>query len=568
MIGNSHSETETESESSFAQTEDRSAKEKSKPDLPCCLDKVEFKDLNEEFRETGELKDCPFVYLKDSNGNNIVYDAAVNDFFELVQELMVLASFFIENELIYYEDDLFDDLDVQFYEDKEEGHLTQKNVAFNIAKFDKLFNYEYLMTKILELECAYQAQKAKLCSLLLKMSDQLCEEKSAMEFFDLITDLMSQRPNLDLRNYKYLNQNLTEMLQRATANREHPINEKTEIMNFATTFIDNYRNEIEHIADLTSVVEDLLLRQKKTSDKVTAILKTFEAFHGKAGFKEDFEEYKPSFPVDRVCEVIKLIQEGPKIIKNNFAQPNNVDKVTFSSILFDNHFKSQLEQYIKLDNKNKLDLVCVLNDFMNGTYANFGFFMDQSFRRMYLTELKLLILRLYSGQNIGDDVTIFDGELFPHPEQTFSFVHNTLQFFKSLPRLTQLQWYDDSEGFNVVDKEPFVQLMNRYFSYLFSFTHQLNTRENLLEAGFSATVYKAHSAVIRPVYDLLSKNARFEKPEDMIQTEGNLLSQFMDFGDAFNLSVDEVRSLNLSPYTISSSTTARHFRSALSSTAS
>jgi len=541
VIGNSHFESEAESESNDTQAEDRSPKEKTKPDIPSCLDKVEFKDLSEEFRETGELKDCPFVYLKDSNGNNIMYDAAVNDFFEILQDLMVLGSFFIENELIYYEDDIFDDLDVQFYEDKEEGHLTQKNVAFNIAKFDKLFNYEYLMTKLLELECAYQAQKTKLCSLLLKMSDQLSEEKSSMEFFDLITDLMSQRPSLDLRNYKYLNQNLAEILQRATANREQPINEKTEIMNLATTFIDNYRNEIEHLADLTALVEDLLLKQKKTSDKVTAILKTFEAFHGKAGTKEDFEEYRPSFPVDRICEVIKLIQEGAKTIKNNFAQPNSVDKVSFSSILFDNHFKSQLEQYIKLENKNKLDLVGVLNDFMNGTYANFGCFMEQSFRRMYLGELKLLVMRLFSGQNIGDDLSIFEGELFPHPEQTFSVVHNTLQFFKSLPRLTHLQWYDESEGFNVVDKEPFVQLMNRYFSYLFSFTHQMNTRENLLEAGFTATVYKAHSAVVKPVYDLLGKNARFEKPEDMIQTEGNLLSQFMDFGDAFNLSIDEVR---------------------------
>lgn len=541
MIGNSNFESEAESDSNDNQADEQTANEKTKPDIPTCLDKIEFKDLSEEFKEVGELKDCPFVFLKDSNGNNIVYDAAINDFFEIAQDLMLLASFFIENELIYYEDDLFDDLDVQFYEDKEDGHLTQKNVAFNIAKFDKQFNYEYLMTKLLELECAYQAQKSKLCNLLIKMSDQLSEEKSCMEFFDLISDLMSQRPSLDLRNYKYVNQNLVEMLQRVNAKREHAVNEKTEIMNLATTFIDNYRNEIEHFSELTAIVEDILLKQKKTSDKVAAILKTFEAFHGKTGKKEDFEEYKPNVPVEKVCEIIKLIQEGPKVIKNNFAQPNNVDKVTFSSILFDNHFKSELEQYIQLENKNKLDLACVLNDFMNGTYANFGCFMEQSFRRMYLGELKLLIMRLFSGQNIGDDVSIFEGELYPQPEQCFSLVHSTLQFFKTLPRLTQLQWYDESEGFNVVDKEPLVQLMNRYYSYLFSFTHNMNIRENLLEAGFTATIYKAHSAVIKPVYDLLNKNARFEKPEDMIQTEGNLLSQFMDFGDAYNLSIDEIK---------------------------
>ena len=515
--------------------------QKEQPDNPYALDKVFFKDISEEFQEAGDISACPFVFIRDSNGDNIMYDAAIHDFFELLSEISTLSSFFLENEAVFYQDDIFDDLDVQFYEDKESDHFTQKNVPFKLAKFDKVFNYEYLITKILELECTFQSEKTKLCELLLRMSKHISEEKTSISYYDMLTDLMSHRPSLDLKTYKYSNQNLAEILQRVTLKRDQKINDKTELLNMITTIFDNYRNEIDYYKDLYKLVEYVIKGQEKATSKVDSILKTFESFHGKQKQKEDYEHLKPCVPLDRISQLVKSVEDGGRLVQKNFTSPTNIDKITFTSLLFDHHFKNQLEGYLGLPRRNELDFVSVLNDFMNGICSNSKEFMEQTYRSMFLGDACLLAIKIYTSQSLGDDIVPFDGETRLSPENSFSLFNDTMSYFKGLPRSSQMEWFDDNEGFNIVEKESFITIMNKYFTFLFNIDQTLDIKEILNETAYVSTIYKAHRAVISPVFDSFKKNARFEKPEDLIQSPGNLLSQYMDFGDAFVINFDDVK---------------------------
>jgi hypothetical protein len=511
-----------------------------KPDNPFAEDKIEFIDLSQQLSQAGPVGSCPFVSISDANNQRIIYDAAIHDFFDLMNDLSLLLAFYLENDAAYYQDDQFEDLDLQFEENLYDNVLTQKNIKVKLSKFNHHFNYETLVTQLLELECQFQAEKTKLCHQIYRLTKHVSDSSSLIELYDYLTDLLSRRPHLDLTKYSFCNQNNTEWMHRATLKRESDKPFTGETTNLITTFVDNYRLEIEYFQDLNKITEDLIEQQEQSSLKVDAILRTFEAFQGLPKQHNFYEDLKPSFSGELICPILKQIDNLGPILYSTFICPNYLDKNTFTSIIFDTHFKKQIEEYLDLPIKHDSDFTNVLNDFMNSSASRYKFFVEQTIRKLAIAEVKFLMQQLADGLPIGDDAEVFEGELVPIVDNCFSVFNTAFNFFKVQPRNSQLQTYDNLDGVNVIDKEAFMQQMNRYYSFLANFSMSLSTRHSLLMASYSGQLYKCQVGFLYPVLESLSKNARFEKPEDMLNTQGNLILQFMDFGDACPLALQDI----------------------------
>ena len=70
----------------------------------------------------------------------------------------------------------------------------------------------------------------------------------------------------------------------------------------------------------------------------------------------------------------------------------------------------------------------------------------------------------------------------------------------------------------------------------------LDIREDIGSASYFSTVYKAQVYLMQPVLHNLDRRARFDRPEDMIQTCGNLLANFLEFGgSSLNISLDDIK---------------------------
>lgn len=543
MISNLRFENEgdiIEEEKSTENGPTQESTKKTKPDNPFAEDKIEFVDISAKLNEDDKVAGCPFVSIKDSNGTKIMYDAAIHDFFDLLNDLGLLIAFYLENDAAYYQDDQFEDLDLQFEDNLYDNILTQKNIKVKISKFNHHFNYEYLVTKLLEYECQFQAEKSKLCNLIFSLSKQVADSGLIIEVFDYLTDLLSRRPHLDLNKYGFCNQNNAEWMQRANLKRDSEEPFRGEMTNLVTSFIDNYNLEIEYFKDLNQITEDIIGLQKDATIKVQTILKTFEAFQGKAMPESSFEEFKPEISGELICQILKQVENVGPSIYSSFLSPTFLDRNSFSSFIFDTHYKRQIEDYLEIPIKHGSDFSNILNDFMNGISSRYRFFVEQSARKLAISEIKAVILSVQDGLGIGDDLSIFEGDLPPSPSHCFSVMNTTFSFFKAQATTSKLQAFDNTEGINVIDKELFMQQMNRYYSFLINFSYNVSIREYLMAASQAAQIYKSQIAFIRPVLDSVNKQARFEKPEDIIDTQENILARFIDFGDSCPLGIQDI----------------------------
>ena len=512
------------------------------PENPFAEDVIEFKNISEILLEAGKLKTCPFAEVRDSNGIRVVYDAAIHDFFDVINDLALLASFFLENELAYYQDDQFEDLDLQFEDDQLGTTTTQKNVHVRVSRFDELFNYEYLFTRLMEHECLYQAAKADLTKVLFGLSEHVSDPRESVKLFDLLTDVMSRRPQFDLGKYKYGNQNTVEWLHRITLSRSESASNKAEMVNLVTTLFDNYRLETQYLIGLKDVLQSLISHQMNIFEKIETILKAFEVFQSssKSEQTEDLDQFKPKVWTEQIRQVVKTIDNSSAVLSKTYMCPSQLDRSTFSSFLFDFHYKRQIEEYLDLSDEHKVDFIGCLNDFINGLTGRYTFFIEQSIRTLVVGEASAQVMALFEGNGLGDDLLMFEGEALPTPENCFSVLATTYSFFKGQARTTNLTTFDPIEGVNILDKEAFIQQANRYYAFLLNFGLSMDIRESLPSLGHYSTISKAIIDIISPVYESLSKNAKFEKPEDILNTQGNFLSRLMDFGEVCSYTLDDV----------------------------
>jgi hypothetical protein len=62
----------------------------------------------------------------------------------------------------------------------------------------------------------------------------------------------------------------------------------------------------------------------------------------------------------------------------------------------------------------------------------------------------------------------------------------------------------------------------------------------LLVSSYTAQLYKTQVSYVHPVMEMVGKQSKFEKTDDMFMTQGNLISKFMDFGDACPLTIQDI----------------------------
>ena len=92
------------------------------------------------------------------------YDASLSDFSDALKRISKLLSFFIENSLIEFSDEIYD-YSIPFEDEANKDFnkfYTRQNFKLNQDKLDENFHYGYLVVKIIMLEQQYNFAKSKI----------------------------------------------------------------------------------------------------------------------------------------------------------------------------------------------------------------------------------------------------------------------------------------------------------------------------------------------------------------------------------------------------------------------
>jgi hypothetical protein len=491
-------------------------------------DKVYMEDVSEELNEQHKIGDCPYARVLDNNQCSVVYDASINDFFDLLKDLGKLVSFFIENELVYYYDDQFENLDLKYEQDIEEKVLTQNTVNIQLAKFNMYFNYEHLVTKMTEFECGFQAAKAKFVKLLMGLLQHVVGEEQSIKLFALVSQIMARRPRLDLNKYKYGNQNLVEWLQRMKLTKDKEF-EKAEMVNLVNTLFDNYRLETEYFNQMVEFVETLADSQKNLGDKVDLIYETFLGFIGKDR-PNDSEHasaaLRPLAKVDSLIPIVEQLDQMGNMIYNSFVKASNLDENTFTEFIFDFHYKSSISERLRLPDSSRVDFLKILNDFMNGTQSKYRYFLEQNLHLLALDEMEHLRTKAFQETPFGDDVKVLEEWVKPGVDNLFKQLDNAYQMFNLVKFKNSNQGGVGGE-LNRKEHERLFRCLNQYFLYYMAIAQQNDLRLDLQELGFLSAFYKTQKNNINTWKMKMERQEKFDRPEDIIM-QGSLLKKLFE----------------------------------------
>jgi hypothetical protein len=491
-------------------------------------DKVYLEDVSEELNEQHRMGECPFMRVFDNNQCSVVYDASINDFFDLVKDLGKLVSFFIENELVYYYDDQFENLDLKYEQDIEEKVLTQNTVTIQLAKFNMYFNYEHLVTKLTEFECGFQAAKARLVKLLMGLLQHIVGQDQNLKMFALISQMMARRPRLDLNKYKYGNQNLVEWLQRMKLRKDKEF-EKAEMVNLVNTIFDNYRLDTQYFSQLSEFIETLTEAQKNVGEKVDLIYSTFLGFIGKENQQESGQangDLRPFAKVDNLVPMMEQMDQMGNMIYNSYVKASNLDENTFTEFIFDFHYKSSISDNLRLPSPSRVDFLKILNDFMNGTQSKYRYFLEQQVHLLALDEMEHLRRQVYQDTAFGDDVKVLEGAVKPGVDNLFKQLDNAYQMFNLVKFKSSDQ---EGLGGEMIRKEPekLFRCLNQYFLYFMATEQQKDLRLDLQELGFLSAFYKNQKNNINNWKMKMERQEKFDRPEDLI-LQGSLLKKLFE----------------------------------------
>lgn len=98
-----------------------------------------MEDVSEEFFEQRSFRLLQYPVVSDMNGNKVIYHAAFSDFFQLLNHLSAILSFFIETELIPRTEDKFNifDTDEKVVREKAFEDITDQNFDYRISELSR-----------------------------------------------------------------------------------------------------------------------------------------------------------------------------------------------------------------------------------------------------------------------------------------------------------------------------------------------------------------------------------------------------------------------------------------------
>jgi len=161
-----------------------------------------FRGLRDDFLINSE----DFVILEDFNKEKVVYDAVIHDFFDLADEILKIASFYLH--LIEKE------------RKNKSSHVVFKEDRNPLDREEVLQqDEETLLNEILDLECRFHYEKVKYVMKLREVLDNCYVRRERLRISEMIMEIAAKRPAFDLTKNTILESYQLEITNLVTKNQ-------------------------------------------------------------------------------------------------------------------------------------------------------------------------------------------------------------------------------------------------------------------------------------------------------------------------------------------------------------
>jgi tetratricopeptide (TPR) repeat protein len=260
-----------------------------------------------------ETIDCnlqsQYTHIKiiDHLEQEIIYDEAINSFEKLLNELKLLVSFFIQNNLVDY------CFSAVITTEQVSGDLKDNSVNLNHLRFTtkplaQQLNYEYLVYQICNSEADFQEQKAQALKIYMEILKHSISRDSFDKTMTSLKALYRKRPKFDVRTMDVLTEVITEVCNSKTNSSSISTKDVCkDIQNFIITIFDEYRNCTKELKDLCSLLSDILNEQYRLWSNVDILPDIKNGEHSSRGRLKKFVELQDN--LEGIGELYSLLNK-------------------------------------------------------------------------------------------------------------------------------------------------------------------------------------------------------------------------------------------------------------------
>lgn len=126
--------------------------------------------VDDEPSSSTTLSKNTYIKVMDHLDQEIIYDKALEDFEDLLEELKRICSFYLQNSLVDY---CFDSVVTTelISADMKEKDSNLNHIRFETKSICHHINHDYILNEVLRHESDFQMQKARLIDLYIKILD-------------------------------------------------------------------------------------------------------------------------------------------------------------------------------------------------------------------------------------------------------------------------------------------------------------------------------------------------------------------------------------------------------------
>jgi hypothetical protein len=320
------------------------------------FDDWQFLSLGKEFlvNEEKDVKaaDSKRLYVRiiDHLDQEIVYDKALEDFEDLLEEIKKICSFYLQNTVLDY---CFDSVVTTelVSTDLKEKDTPVSHLRFETKPNSQHINHEYIVHEVLKHECQFQVNKAKAIRIYTKVLNNSTDIDCFNKTKKAIRDLILWRPEFDIQGRKILTDTINELCNSKSSNSSISTKDLCkEIQNFVVTVFDHYRNSIKYLESLTCLMKEIYQEQKRVWTHTDVLADLRRRDNGVGVLKNRIRKFIDT--IDNLSEIASLhtkIDDSVNLLVDSLIPLKQVDANSLTDFCIEEHrqtyFKTMQVKY-------------------------------------------------------------------------------------------------------------------------------------------------------------------------------------------------------------------------------
>ena len=508
----------------------------------------EFVDISEKLLDSNatqalqEHKRKDYIFQIDANNKHVVYDASLFDFFANLQKLVMIMSFYTQNNFLdkgnpstYHDESCKERDDIR----DEDYHIDKNSINYAVDKLKRDFNYQYFISEIMKKEQSFTFIKARIVKNLLEVSKSMQSNDSQIKIYDFITNFMAIRPDFDLVDRKAMNENIIDMLKKINQLEveSHPV----EVQNFLLTIIDNYNNEILYLEKYEELLNKVCDYQRNIFKKVSEIkarINNFDIMNLILKGKNQNNDAMNFDNLEKVVDVMKKVRDIVEHTVTTYDKGQEIDKACFSEYQFEIYYKNHVNYIIgdckEIDKDS--DFLNFINTFMNNLNGRKKVFVKQQIKLQVIQEIFNLWSLIENGANSYDDIIDIKNLMDVRPQNVINkmsdidFVRQKLIVDKhsedQILETKYIKLFNQNKLYYEAGKAK-IERYNQFFSAIIFTKMKNEIEENLKIISYMTCIYKQQKFSYKKLKQH-QKNKKVQEVEDLFVTSGNILKDFLN----------------------------------------